>query len=88
MYKENFHIRIKRARLETGYTQKQVSDLTGINRSSITKYELGQLEPDMEKLGIIAQFYNVSINWLLGVSIEPEIKPIKKSNPIQRNNAI
>jgi transcriptional regulator with XRE-family HTH domain len=73
MYKEIFASRIKKARQEAGYTQQQVSNITGIPQSTITKYETGKLEPDIEKLGILAQFYNVSLNWLLGVSIEPPI---------------
>lgn len=77
MYKETFPSRIKKAREEAGYTQQQVSELTGICRSSIAKYEVGSQEPSLEALGTLAQFLNVNINWLLGVSLEPEIKPIK-----------
>ena len=71
MYIETFPQKIKKARLEAGYTQQEVSQLTGISRSNITKYELGNLEPNIETLGVLAQFYNVSLNWLIGVSIEP-----------------
>lgn len=71
MYKEIFPERIKRARLEAGYTQQQVADITKISQPNIAKYETGKLEPNLETLGTLAQFYNVSINWLLGVSIEP-----------------
>lgn len=70
MYNENFAIRIKQARINAGYTQKQVEEETGISQSNIAKYENGKLEPDLEKLGVLAQFYNVNINWLLGVVIE------------------
>lgn len=71
MYKENFPARIKKARLDAGYTQRQIEEFTGIKQSAIAKYETGKLEPDLEKLGILAQFYNIQINWLLGVTIEP-----------------
>ena len=73
MYKENFPIRIKKARIEAGYTQTQVHDITGVSQSNLTKYENGKLEPNLETLGILAQFYDVSTDWLLGVS------PSKKS---------
>lgn len=52
------------------YTQMQVSDLTGISRENIAKYETDKVEPSIETLGTLAQFYNVSLNWLLGVTIE------------------
>ena len=86
MYKEIFPSRLKQARADAGYTQPQIARITGIKQSDISKYENGHLEPNLEKLGTLAQFYNVSINWLLGVTLEPEIKPVKKDNSIQRNN--
>ena len=74
MYKENFGKRLRIARIDAGYTQHQVASILNIPQSSISKYEKGTLEPKLEYLGTLAQFYNVSINWLLGVSIEPTIK--------------
>lgn len=66
MYREGFKSKIKKARLDTGFTQAEVSKETGIIRSTIGKYETGDLEPDLEKLGILADFYGVSVDWLLG----------------------
>ena len=66
MYKETFHQRIKEIRVELGLKQNLVSAETGINQSDISKYESGELEPNIEKLGKLAQFYNVSIDYLLG----------------------
>lgn len=74
MYKETFPSRIKKARIEAGYTQTQVAEITNIPRSNISKYENGSQEPNIEQLGILAQFYNVNINWLLGVTIESKTK--------------
>lgn len=78
MYKENFPIRIKKARQEAGYTQIQTADITGIPQSALSKFETGKQEPNLEQLGILAQFYNISINWLLSVSIDPPITPRKE----------
>ena len=66
MYFESFPSKLKQARIDTGYTQKQVADLTNINRSALAKYELGQLEPSIETLGKLADFYCVSCDWLIG----------------------
>lgn len=66
MYTESFASKLKSARKETGYTQNQVADLTNINRSALAKYETGYLEPSIETLGILADFYCVSVDWLLG----------------------
>lgn len=66
MYKEVFQLRIKQIRQELGLTQSQVSKETEIDQSRISKYESGELQPDLEKLGILANYYEVSIDWLLG----------------------
>lgn len=52
MYREVFQSRVKKAREETGFTQREVAKETGIPLSTIAKYETGKLEPDLEKLGI------------------------------------
>lgn len=66
MYKEVFKIRIKAARKELGLSQIKVSTETGIHQSYLSKYESGDLEPNLEQLGILANYYQVSIDWLLG----------------------
>lgn len=66
MYKEGFASKMKKARENTGFTQLEVEKETGIARSTIAKYETEKLEPDIEKLGILADFYGVSVDWLLG----------------------
>lgn len=66
MYKEVFQIRIKAIREELGLSQTKVSTETGIHQSYLSKYENGTLEPNLEQLGILANYYEVSIDWLLG----------------------
>lgn len=66
MFAKIFAERIKKARLKSGFTQKEVEQETKIKQSTIAKYENGQLEPDLEKLGLLAEFYQVSLDWLLG----------------------
>ena len=72
MYRESFPSKIRKARNTTGFTQKEVEKETGIKQSTLTKYENGKLEPDLEKLGILADFYGVSVDWLLGTRGGPE----------------
>lgn len=66
MYKEVFAIRIKAIRDELGLSQIKVSAETGIHQSYLSKYENGALEPSLEQLGILANYYQVSTDWLLG----------------------
>lgn len=66
MYAEGFPSKIRKARKDTGFTQEEVERETKIPRSTIAKYETGKLEPDLEKLGILADFYEISLDWLIG----------------------
>lgn len=66
MYKEGFKSRLKKARDETGFTQREVSKETKIPQSTIANYETGRTEPDIENLGILTDFYGVSADWLIG----------------------
>jgi DNA-binding XRE family transcriptional regulator len=66
MYQEGFSSKLKRARQLAGFTQLEVKDETGIPRSTLANYETGRTQPDIENLGILADFYGVSIDWLVG----------------------
>ena len=81
MYREAFPAKIKKARHETGFTQRDVASETKIPMSTIAKYETGKLEPDLEKLGILADFYGISLDWLLGTkgNTLPPAKPTPKN---------
>nr|DAI07427.1 MAG TPA: helix-turn-helix domain protein [Inoviridae sp.] len=66
MYKEGFASKLKKARADTGFTQREVAREVNMHHSTIANYELGRTEPDLESLGILADFYQVSVDWLLG----------------------
>lgn len=66
MYRESFPSKLKKARSNTGFTQREVATETGITASVLARYETGKLEPNIETLGILADFYGVSVDWLLG----------------------
>lgn len=66
MYSESFPSKLKKARENTGFTQREVSKETGITQSVLARYETGKLEPCIEVLGILADFYGVSADWLIG----------------------
>jgi len=67
MFKENFTTNIKRARESAKMTQQEVADTLNISRTNITKYETGTLEPNLETIGMLAELYNVSTDWLFGI---------------------
>lgn len=68
MYAESFVSKLQHARKQTGFTQREVSRETGIPQSTLANYETGRTQPDIENLGILADFYNIDLNWLFGTS--------------------
>ena len=65
MYAEAFPAKLKAAREKAGYRQTDVTEETGIPQCNISNYETGRTQPDFETLGILADLYEVSIDWLL-----------------------
>ena len=74
MYTEIFQMKIKEARKNSGYTQQQVEDNTGISRNTISRIEKGTREPNIETLGKLIDFYEVSADWVLGTGIRKKWK--------------
>lgn len=68
MYVESFASKLKNARERTGLTQRETARETGITQSVLARYETGKLEPNIETLGILADFYGVSTDWLIGTN--------------------
>lgn len=66
MYYESFPSKLKKARQDTGFTQREVSKEVKIPYSTIANWEIGRTQPDIESLGILADFYGVSVDWLIG----------------------
>jgi len=60
-------MRLKELREEQGLTQKQLSNKLNINSVTYLHYEKEQREPPLSLLADIAQFYNVSVDYLLGL---------------------
>ena len=59
--------RLKELREERGFTQKQFSELLHINSVTYLHYEKEQREPPLSLLADFAKFYDVSVDYLLGL---------------------
>ncbi|MBO5907387.1 MAG: helix-turn-helix transcriptional regulator [Clostridia bacterium] len=46
--------------------QSELAEATGINQRTISNYETGKTEPDAAALIKLADFFNVSIDYLVG----------------------
>lgn len=66
--KINLGMRLKELREEKGFTQKQFAAILGINSVTYLHYEKEQREPPLSLLADIAKYYNVSVDYLLGLT--------------------
>lgn len=62
MFAENLKILRERKKM----TQQQLADKLDISRSTVGMYENGSREPDFETLELIADFFNVNMDRLIG----------------------
>lgn len=65
--------RLKQVRKAKGYTQVSLQMHTGIEQSLLSKFENGERVPPTETLVRLADFYNVSIDYLLCRTDNPEV---------------
>lgn len=61
-----FTDRIKDLRINRGLNKRQLSELLGLPYTTYNNYETGTREPNSEVLKKMANFFNVSIDYLLG----------------------
>lgn len=66
-------------------TLRQLSEILGISYSSLGKYERGEYEPDIKTLISIANYFDVSVDYLLGLTT---IKNYKTLNNLYNKNII
>lgn len=57
---------IRNLRIDHGYTQKQIAEVLGVSQNTYSQYEIGVLNYPVDALVKLADFYNVSIDYLLG----------------------
>ena len=68
---------IRSLRIDSGLTQKQVAAQLGISQNTYSQYEIGVLNYPVEALIKLADFYNVSVDYLLGRTNEKKPYPKK-----------
>ncbi len=61
-FKEN----LKALRAEAGLSQQGLASALKISQSAVAKWELGKTEPTASMLGLLADYFHVSVDYLLG----------------------
>lgn len=72
-------LKIAELRKDKGIGQRELANVLGISFQSVSKWETGSTMPDITLLPSIAEYFNVSVDELLG------LKPLCKQSYIPRN---
>ncbi|MGE4572598.1 MAG: helix-turn-helix domain-containing protein [Candidatus Izemoplasmatales bacterium] len=69
--------KLLKLRKEKGLSQEELANVLNVSRQSISKWELGDTTPELNKVVEIAKYYKVSTDYLL---LENKIEPITNEN--------
>ena len=62
--------RIQNLRKAKGISQEQLADVIGVSRQAVSKWESEQTTPDLEKIILMSEYFDVTTDYLLK-GIEP-----------------
>lgn len=72
---KKFNERLRELREDSNLTQTALAKELYIDQRSLSFYEIGKYEPNLETLIRIAKFFNVSTDYLLGLTNETKPYP-------------
>ena len=70
--------RIRNLRIEKDLTQKQLSDILNLKQNTYSQYEIGVLNYPVELLIKLSEYYDTSVDYLLGLTDEKT--PYRRKN--------
>lgn len=66
--------RLKEARVLSGKSQLDAAKILSTTQMQISKYETGKQDITFSRLILLADFYDVSIDWIAGLSDDQNIR--------------
>lgn len=64
----NFAVRLKEVRANSRMKQREVAEYLGVNIRTYQGYEMEKTEPSIQKLIALADYFDVSLDYLMGRS--------------------
>lgn len=64
--------RIKALRVSRRLTQKQLADILMVSEVSLQRFEYGSARPSLDTLIVLSDFFDVSLDYLVGRSNDPQ----------------
>ena len=74
-----FQLRLKELREKLGYSQYAFADIFGVAQSTVGNWEAGKREPNYATTKRLADFFGVSVDYLLGHPEDPAPPDTKKT---------
>ena len=68
--KIKYYPRLRELRVAAGINQTDLADILGMQQNQYSRYERGDRELPMHLFVILAQHYNVSLDYMVGLSDE------------------
>ena len=69
--------RLKELREGRRIYQRELAEILGMSFRGYQNYETGQSEPKLATLIVLADYYQVSIDYLVGRTDAPDFQPVK-----------
>ena len=69
-----YYPRLRDLREDADLTQDELVKILKMHKTTYTNYEQGKREPPFELIIKLAKFYNVSIDYIAGISNSTQIK--------------
>ena len=63
---DNFPVRLRELRKKKGLLQKDIAKLLEITERQYIRYEAGEVDPPMSKVKKLKDFYNVTLDYIMG----------------------
>ena len=76
---------LKKLRSQDEINQSQLAQAIGVSRSAVGMYESGKREPDFETMEAIADYFNVTMDYLLGKTTNSKITTIADNSEANKN---
>ncbi len=61
----NIADRIQYLRKQKGYSQEELADKVGVSRQAVSKWESEQSTPDLEKVIVMSELFEVTTDYIL-----------------------
>lgn len=79
---KSYNERLKDLREDNDLTQKEIADVIQVRYNVYQRYEYGERLLPIDKLIKLAKYYNVSTDYILGLTNIPDRYPIEKNQKI------